>query len=116
MAKLSLTSLGTILKDKRGNRGIREIATEIGISSATLSRVENGKIPDLITFAKICTWLKIDPSEMLGCKETVSNHATSEIKTVAAHLRANKDLDKETLSSLTEMILQARSMLAQHVR
>lgn len=37
--------------------GIRECAKEIGISSATLSRIENGKDCDLNSFCKLLTWL-----------------------------------------------------------
>jgi transcriptional regulator with XRE-family HTH domain len=33
---------------------------EIGISKATLSRIENGNMPDLLTFFKIVKWLKTD--------------------------------------------------------
>jgi len=33
---------------------------EIGISKATLSRIENGSMPDLLTFFKIVKWLKTD--------------------------------------------------------
>ena len=35
-------------------------AKQIGISKATLSRVENGKVPDLNTFSKIIKWLGKD--------------------------------------------------------
>lgn len=40
--------------------GLREAAIEIGISYATLSRIENKKVPDLMTYAKVCEWLKVD--------------------------------------------------------
>ena len=113
MAKLSLTSLGTAVKEKRGSRGIREVADEIEISSATLSRIENGKVPDLKTFSKICQWLKMDASEILGCSITPGPEKLVKEATVAVHLRADKDLDKETLSALTEMILRARTMIAE---
>lgn len=36
---------------------LRECAKQIGISASTLSRVERGRIPDLITYAKLCMWL-----------------------------------------------------------
>ena len=39
---------------------VREAARNIGISPATLSRVENGKPPDIFTFAKICRWADLD--------------------------------------------------------
>lgn len=37
--------------------GIRQAALEIGISPATLSRVENKKEPDVITLYKCLIWL-----------------------------------------------------------
>lgn len=35
---------------------------EIGVTKGTLSRAENEKGIDLVTFAKICTWLKSNPA------------------------------------------------------
>jgi len=51
---LTIHSLGRLALDRRGDRGIRAVAEEIGISPATLSRVERGKLPDLDTFGKMC--------------------------------------------------------------
>lgn len=62
--KLRLDSDG-FRKDIRTKRlmemeeGLRDAAKKIEISPATLSRCENGKIPDLLTYAKLCRWLKI---------------------------------------------------------
>ncbi len=39
---------------------LREAAKEIDVSAATISRVENNKLPDVETFAKICLWLGTD--------------------------------------------------------
>jgi len=110
VAKLNLTSIGPLVREKRGVRGIREVATEIGISYATLSRVENGKIPDLQTFSKICQWLELDPSEILDCGKNKPNK-TQEGTTVLAHFRADKDLTPDTLQALTEIVLRARNMI-----
>jgi transcriptional regulator with XRE-family HTH domain len=64
-----VSNLAFQIKEKRGDRGLREVANEIGISHATLSRIENGKLPDIETFKKICEWLNVDPGVMLGVKE-----------------------------------------------
>jgi len=52
--KTSLDSLGHTIKMLRGFKSLSESANDIGISKATLSRIENGSIPDLFTFQKIC--------------------------------------------------------------
>ena len=111
MAKLSLTRIGPVLRERRGVRGIREVATEIGISYATLSRVENGKLPDLQTFSKICKWLELDPGEILGCKNKPKPSQAKEGATVLAHFRADKNLNPNTLQALTEIVLRAQKMI-----
>ena len=40
-------------------------AKNIGISKSTLSRIENGSMPDLLTFFKIVKWLKTDFKEYI---------------------------------------------------
>ena len=109
MAKVTLSNIGQLLRERRGNGGIREIAREIGISPATLSRVENGKLPDLETFSKVCRWLKIDPGEVLGVKGA----ASSQDRIVSAHLRADKTQSPEAAQALAEMILAAQRMISE---
>lgn len=41
------------------NIELRAAAKEIGTSAATLSRCENQKMPDVITYANICKWLGV---------------------------------------------------------
>lgn len=40
-------------------------AKSIGISKSTLSRVENGNMPDLLTYFKIVQWLGTDSKEYI---------------------------------------------------
>jgi transcriptional regulator with XRE-family HTH domain len=66
---LNPKTLGNLLQQKRGSKGIRAAAGEIGVSPATLSRIENGRVPDLDTLRKVCGWLGVDPAEYLGGSE-----------------------------------------------
>lgn len=43
-----------MIQQKRGRRGMRAVAKEIGISFATLSRIERGRAPRGDTLKKIC--------------------------------------------------------------
>jgi len=104
----SVKSLGALVMKKRGPLGIRAAAAQIGISAATLSRVENGQLPDLENFGKICQWLKIDPGSVLGVD------VAAEVRPAAAvHFRKKGTMKLETAKALAEMILAAqRAMMA----
>ena len=109
MAKVHLSQIGTLVRERRGPRGVREVASEIGISAATLSRVENGKQPDLGTFEKLCRWLKISPSEFLDTGDDIDAASTSPSPMVAtAHLRAKRQISPELAQALGEMIVRAQ--------
>src|ERR1700688_2741618 len=45
------------LRTKRGDLGLREVATVTGVSAATLSRIENGETSDMDTFLVLTTWM-----------------------------------------------------------
>jgi len=57
--------LGEMLRLWRSVRGLglREVAPRIGISHATLMRLEQGKPCDLPTWMKVQTWLLSVPTE-----------------------------------------------------
>ncbi len=97
-----MEELSLKLKQQRGNRGIRAVASEIGIGHATLSRIESGKQPDLDTFIKICKWLKIDPNSILGFrkKQSTENEAMP-----IAHFRAEKTMSTTTATHLADLIV-----------
>jgi transcriptional regulator with XRE-family HTH domain len=101
--KQNIEIFGRKVEQERGKRGVREVAGEIGVSPATLSRVERGFMPDLETFGKICRWLKVDPAEILGVKEVVTKRPA-----VAVHFRKDQTLHPTTAQALAEMILAAQ--------
>lgn len=112
MPKVRLAQIGAVVRERRGTRGVREAAGDIGISAATLSRVENGKQPDLGTFEKLCRWLEISPSEFLDAGDAEGADPTSPAPMVAtAHLRAQRQITPELAQALGEMIMRAQYLL-----
>ena len=103
---LDTKALAERLKAKRGKRGLREISEEMnGIGIATLSRIENGKIPDIETFFAICHWLQVSPSEFM--KKPDGDTTTDAIDEVEGHLRADRNLDPELAHALAELMQKA---------
>src|ERR1700683_2852796 len=102
---MSLLRLGNLLRERRGGRGVRDVATEIGVSPATLSRVESGKLPDLLTFRKLCTWLRVDPAEILEISDETNSARDSSPEAAAVHLRADVLLSEEAAADLAQLIM-----------
>ena len=103
-----LASLGEMVARKRGKVGIRTTAREIGLSPATLSRVENGQLPDLANFTKICRWLELDPASVLGFDPEARDRPV-----VAVHFRSRTTMSVETAAALQDLILAAQRSLAE---
>ena len=110
MAKITLHQLGDKLRREREPRGVREVAEEIGISPATLSRVERGYVPDLGTFAKVCEWMGVDPGKVLGISKKKKS-AAQEMPTVTAHFRANQTVSPKLATALADLILAAQQKM-----
>jgi transcriptional regulator with XRE-family HTH domain len=117
---VDIRRLAALLKAKRGRRGLREVAAEIGdVSASTLSRVELGKVPDLDTFVRICQWLSVPPDQFFPARaqqeagaeaQAVRGMSTPEI--ITAHLRADRELAPETADALATMIRLAYNAVA----
>ena len=107
MTTYSLESLGHLVAEHRADKEIRETAKAIGISPATLSRIENGHLPDLENFRLICAWLGIDPGSLLGIKTNAGTQQPS----VRVHFRKDAAIKLETAQSLANMILAAQRAL-----
>ena len=107
MDSIRIDRLASMIVDKRAGMGIRGAAREVGVSPATLSRVENGKIPDLETFSKICRWLGEDPAFFLGIKQT----SAIAIPSARVHFKKGSAIKKDSAKALGELIIAAQRAL-----
>lgn len=108
-----LEGLGQLASKKRGSMGIRAAAAEIGISSATLSRIENGRIPDLETLRRVCHWLGQDPSKFIGGGTGLLE--SSEVPKVQIVFKKNSALTVKTSKALSQLILAAHLQFSKKV-
>ena len=106
MDQVNIRELAERVRSKRAGQGIRATAHEVGVSAATLSRVENGGIPDLETFGRICRWLGDDPAQYLRLAPQ-----TMQPSRVQVHFKKEAAIKPETAEALSQMILLANKML-----
>jgi transcriptional regulator with XRE-family HTH domain len=103
---VTIEQFGRLMMAKRGSRGVRAAAMEAGVSTATYSRVENGHMPDLKTFAKLCKWLGQDPRTFLGIESS-----SEDTPKAVVHFKKKKTVPEETARALGDLILAAQRAL-----
>lgn len=108
MEQVKMDVLAQRILQHRDGRGIREAAKEVGISPATLSRVENRKVPDLETFGKICAWLGEDPAVFLGLVPAQFSTPRAQV-----HFKKESAIRQDSAQALSEMIVLAQAALMQ---
>jgi transcriptional regulator with XRE-family HTH domain len=102
--RLTPKTLGNLLQRKRGSMGIRAAAGEIGISPATLSRIENGSLPDLETLGKVCRWLGVDPA---GYFDATSKHGAAGDASLQVVFKKDRAVSQNTSRALGKLIIAA---------
>jgi transcriptional regulator with XRE-family HTH domain len=102
-AQLDTDKLAHAIRSKRGNQALRTAAQEIeGVSFTTLSRLEQGHVPDVDTYVNICKWLGASTDSFL----TESTSAPSQMphQKVEALLRADPVLPRDVADALIKMV------------
>ncbi|WP_375505659.1 helix-turn-helix domain-containing protein [uncultured Nostoc sp.] len=100
---LDIERLAALVRNKRGTRGLREASAEIGnVSPSTLSRVENGSMPDMETFITLCNWLKVWPGDLF-----LSDHKQQQLDTaeeIVILILGDKNLEPNTAYALAQIV------------
>lgn len=110
---LDMDKLANLVRNKRLTRGLRETAKEIGnVSPSTISRVENGKTPDMETFLALCDWLKVPAAELI--KNTEDEKAPNTPEAITIQLRADRNLDPAIANALASLVTAAYKDLSQN--
>lgn len=110
--KLDINKLANLVRSKRGSNGLRDTASEIGnVSPSTISRVENGKTPDIETFLALCDWLEIPPAALI--KNTKSPKSLDTPEKISIMLRSDPNLDSAIANVLATLIKAAYKDLSE---
>lgn len=103
--RLNTELLSSMIKARRGNQGLRAAAEEIGnVSAATLSRVEQGNIPDVDTFISLCKWLGTSTETFIISDNGQEKRNASNQDLIVSHLRADKTLEPAAAATLIQVI------------
>ena len=91
----------------------RKVADEAGVSASTLTRMAQGKRPDVDTLAALSTWsnMKVDNFIYGGAQESKSDNV---IEDVAALFRADSTLSSDAKSAIEAIVRAAHDNLREY--
>lgn len=92
------------LDSERASRSMnwRAVAKATGVSSSTLTRIGQGRRPDIDSFAALASWANVDPEAFFrGSSTGASPEPLTEISVL---LRADPNLSSEAAAALDELV------------
>ncbi|MGZ9812455.1 helix-turn-helix domain-containing protein [Pseudoroseicyclus sp. H15] len=82
----------------------RAVADQANVSASTLTRIAQGKRPDVDTLAALCKWSGLSADQFIGYVEKKPAEPLAEI---VGHLRADKQLTPEGARAIEAMVKAA---------
>jgi transcriptional regulator with XRE-family HTH domain len=83
----------------------RDVATAIGVSASTLTRMTQGASPDVEGFGKMVRWLGVSADNFISRPRGRASKKQEELLVVVSrHLRASKELDPKSAKALEGII------------
>lgn len=110
-----ISSLGELVRRRRGALSIRQAADEAGVSFSTLARVESGSQPDLATFTRLCGWLGVTPGQFFRSVGSVAERPMTPLDQAVAQIRADPALDDRAASMIADMMHRMYDQLAHQI-
>jgi transcriptional regulator with XRE-family HTH domain len=100
------TAFYAALDSQRDARGLKwkEVAAESGVSASTLTRMGQGKRPDVDSLAALLAWSGLTADDFVRCDEDVEPEPLARI---TAYLRADANLKPASASALEQIIKAA---------
>lgn len=81
----------------------RQLAAEANVSPSSLTRMQQGKSPDLNTFSALTGWLKI-PAERFHTNRPTSIEEEDPIAVISTLLRGKKKPSPKAMRALQELV------------
>lgn len=105
-AKLHVQALYDALDQQRRKKKLswRQLAGEVGVSPSTLSRMGQGKRPDVDSFASLVDWLGAPAGTFLRGPEGDAVASRRTLAVLSTHLRADKSLSPATVDALQDLL------------
>jgi len=105
--RLDVQALYDALDQQRRTKKLswRQVAAKAGVSASTLSRMNQGKRPDVDSFAALVNWLGAPAETFLrGPAGAAMARSGETLAVLSTHLRADKNLSPKTVDALQDLL------------
>ena len=107
--RLDVESLIAALNAERESRGLswRRLAQEAGVSPSSLTRMQQGKLPDVNTFTALTHWLRMPAEQFMSSGLGGKAGGPDPMAVVSTLLRGKREMTPEALKALDELVQAA---------
>lgn len=115
--RLDVASLIGALNAQREARGLswRKLAQEAGVNASSLTRMQQGKLPDVNTFTALTQWLGIPAEQFVAGIPSKGRESPHPWAVASTLLRGKREMTPEALKALEELV-QAAFKLSQELK
>lgn len=89
----------------------RKVALEAGVSQSTLTRMSQGKRPDVDTFGRLCRWAGLDADKFFEASQGQTAGEAEPLAMVSTYLRSDPNLSSEAATMLEQVVKAAYEQL-----
>lgn len=118
-ARLDVPAFYAALNAQREERGLswRQVAAEAGVGPSTLSRLAQGKRPDVDSFGALIHWLGLPAENFMRRDGGASEERPTEpAAAISSLLRAQKDVDPASADAIEDILRAAMRLAGQRDR
>ena len=80
----------------------KQVATEAGVSPSTLTRLGQGKRPDVDSLAALCAWGTLDADDYMKGLSTKGESET--LAVIGTYLRSDRNLSEQSAKMLEQLV------------
>ena len=108
-AHLDVASLYAALDEGRQAKELswRQLAKEAKVSASTLTRMAQGKRPDVDSFAALVKWLGVPADSFLRDAGAAQKRKPEPLSVISTFLRADKQLSAESAAAIEDIVRAA---------
>jgi transcriptional regulator with XRE-family HTH domain len=89
----------------------KQVAEKSGISASTLTRMAQGRRPDVDSLAALLSWSGLDATEFVRTESEQADHGPEPLAMISTYLRSDPNLSQEGATALDELIKATYSRL-----